>query len=162
MHAVELAGRGKRIYDPLYQSIEEAVNDVYSKISHELTKGPYAIFGHSMGGIIAYELAYKIRDNHLPEPLHIFFSGRGAPHIPDEDEEWWHHLPDDEFKEKTMALRAEILSEKSTDEDAQREVNTVIIECLGEFNAKLPKHLSEAQLAPCYQMIKSRLLALEI
>ena len=104
LHPVELAGRGKRIYDPLYQSIEEAVNDIYSKISPELKDGAYALFGHSMGGIIAYELAYKIRDNHLPEPLHVFFSGRGAPHIPDEDEEWWHNLPDDEFKEKILEL----------------------------------------------------------
>ena len=60
LRPVELAGRGRRIYDPLYQSIEEAVDDVYQLISPELAKGPYAFFGHSMGGIIAYELAYKI------------------------------------------------------------------------------------------------------
>jgi medium-chain acyl-[acyl-carrier-protein] hydrolase len=101
---VELAGRGKRIYDPLYQSIEEAVEDVYQRISPELSKGPYAIFGHSMGGIIAYEIAYRIRDNHLPAPLHLFFSGRGAPNVPDEEEEIWYNLPDDEFKEKIIEL----------------------------------------------------------
>ncbi len=104
LRTVELAGRGRRIYDPLYRSIEEAVEDVYHMISAELAKEPYAFFGHSMGGIIAYELAYKIRNNNLPEPVHIFFSGRGAPNVPDEDEEIWHTLPDDEFKEKILEL----------------------------------------------------------
>ncbi|NIM14920.1 MAG: thioesterase [Candidatus Aminicenantes bacterium] len=104
LRAVELAGRGKRIYDPPYNSIEEAVDDVFNLISEELAKGPYAFYGHSMGGIIAYELAYKIRDNNLPEPLHIFFSGRGAPNIPCEDDEMYHLLPEDEFREKIIEL----------------------------------------------------------
>ncbi len=104
LRPVELAGRGRRIYDPLYQSIEETVHDVYNMIALELTNEPYAFFGHSMGAIIAYELAYKIRENNQPEPVHIFFSGRGAPHVPDEDKEMWHTLPDDEFKEKILEL----------------------------------------------------------
>jgi medium-chain acyl-[acyl-carrier-protein] hydrolase len=104
LRAIELAGRGKRIYEPQYQSIEEMVDDVYNIISSELEHGPYAFFGHSMGGIIAYELAYKVRENQLPEPLHIFFSGRGAPHIHNEDDETYYHLPDEEFKEKILEL----------------------------------------------------------
>lgn len=105
LRAVELASRGKRIYDPPYNSIEEAVDDVFNQISGELAKGPYAFYGHSMGGIIAYELAYKIRDNNLPEPVHIFFSGRGAPNIPcEDDEEMYHLLPEDEFREKIVEL----------------------------------------------------------
>ncbi len=102
---IELAGRGRRIYDPLYASMDEAIDDVFRTIRGELEKGPYALFGHSMGGIIAYELAYKIRANHLPEPVHIFFSGRGAPNIPDDDdEEHYHLLPEAQFKEKIIEL----------------------------------------------------------
>jgi len=104
LRALELAGRGRRIYEPLYGSIHDAVKDVFQMIEGELSHGPYAIFGHSMGGIIAYELAYKIREHHLPNPLHIFFSGRGAPHIKRDDEELYYHLPDDEFKEKIIEL----------------------------------------------------------
>ncbi|MCP5053099.1 MAG: thioesterase [bacterium] len=105
LYPVELSGRGKRIYDPLYQSLEEAIEDVYNMIHVDLQTGPYAFYGHSMGGILAYELAYKIRDNNLPEPLHIFFSGRGATDIPhEEDEEMYHLLPEDEFREKIIEL----------------------------------------------------------
>lgn len=101
---VELAGRGRRIYDPLYASIEEAINDVYNSIKSDLGHHPYAFFGHSMGNMMAYELAYKIRQNHHPEPVHIFFSGRGAPDVPDEVENNYHLLPEEEFKNKIIEL----------------------------------------------------------
>jgi len=104
LNAVELSGRGKRIYGPLYNSLEEAVDDVYRMISGELEPRPYAFFGHSMGAIIAYELAYKIREMNLPPPVHIFFSGRGAPHIPGEDGDMWYNLPDEEFKQNVIDL----------------------------------------------------------
>jgi surfactin synthase thioesterase subunit len=104
LQPVELSGRGRRIYEPLYDSVEDAVNDVYSMINGQLSGIPYALYGHSMGGMIAYELAYRIRENNLTQPLHIFFSGRGAPDIPYEDEEIFHTMPEEEFKEKVLQL----------------------------------------------------------
>ncbi|MGE5342761.1 MAG: thioesterase II family protein [Candidatus Omnitrophota bacterium] len=104
LRPVELAGRGKRIYDPLYQSIDEAIDDIYQLIKNDLHKSPFAFFGHSMGGIIAYEMAIKLKANNMPEPSHIFFSGRGAPHVPSEDEEMYYILPDDQFREKILEL----------------------------------------------------------
>lgn len=103
--AVELAGRGKRIYEPLYHSIAEAVEDVYSMIKNDLNGSPFGFFGHSMGGIIAFETAQKLRRIEVPEPSFIFFSGRGAPHVSKrEDREIYHKLPHDEFKEKILGL----------------------------------------------------------
>jgi len=104
LHAVELAGRGRRIYDPLYDSIEEAVEDVYKMVSGLLDGTPYAIFGHSMGGIIAYELAQKIRNLKQPPPVHAFFSGRGAPHIPANNNKLFYKMPDEEFKKEIIEL----------------------------------------------------------
>lgn len=105
LHTVELAGRGRRIYDPLYDSMAEAVEDMYKMIGPQLTEMPYSFFGHSMGGIIAFELALKIRELKIPSPVHIFFSGRGAPHIsPAEDEKKIHGLPEEEFKKEIIEL----------------------------------------------------------
>jgi surfactin synthase thioesterase subunit len=104
MHAVELAGRGRRIYDPLYDSIEEAVDDVYNIVKGLLDETPYAIFGHSMGGIIAYELAQKISTLKQPPPDHIFFSGRGAPHVPRNNNKMFHKMPEKEFKKEIIDL----------------------------------------------------------
>lgn len=104
LQAVELSGRGRRIYDPLYDSIDEAVDDVYRMIESQLGIIPYAIYGHSLGGIIGFELVRKIRRLGRPEPVHLFISGRGAPHIPDEDEPMFHRLTEDEFKKEIMEL----------------------------------------------------------
>lgn len=104
--AVELAGRGKRIYDLLYNSIDEAVDDVYKIIKNDLNGSSlFGFFGHSMGGIIAFELAHKLRKKNLQQPSVIFFSGRGAPHVPRrEDKEIYHKLPEDEFRKKILDL----------------------------------------------------------
>ena len=104
LNAVELAGRGKRIYDPQYDDLDHAVEDVFGIIKDKLDEAPYALFGHSMGGVIAYELAQKIRALQCNQPAHMFFSGRGAPHIAAEDSDPYWHLPDHEFKEKILEL----------------------------------------------------------
>jgi surfactin synthase thioesterase subunit len=96
LRPIELPGRGKRIREPLYHSIEEAIDGLYDMISQELDNTAYAFFGHSMGTILAYELIRKIKDNHHQEPVHMFFSGRFPPFIHD-DREWLHTLPDDQF-----------------------------------------------------------------
>lgn len=105
LQPVELAGRGKRIYEPHYQDIGEAIDDVFHIVKDQVKVFRYALFGHSLGALIAFELAMKLRALNLPAPEHIFFSGRGAPHIPrSKDRKIYHKLPDDEFKESIMEL----------------------------------------------------------
>lgn len=99
---VELAGRGRRFSSPNYSSMEEAVEDVYNSIKHNLDDVPYALFGHSMGSIIAFELYYRIKRLKHKGPVHIFFSGRGAPKNHSLDRKVIYHLPDDEFLKEVM------------------------------------------------------------
>jgi surfactin synthase thioesterase subunit len=101
---IELAARGRRMREPNYNSIDDAVDDVFNIIKDELTQAPYALFGHSMGSMIAFELAYKIRDNNLPMPVHIIFSGRAAPHISREGKRKLHHLSDEQFKKDLLEM----------------------------------------------------------
>lgn len=96
LRPIELAGRGTRFNEPLYSCAEEAVNDLYNKISGELDKHPFAVYGHSMGTILAYELVRKIAVQTQKEPVHVFFSGRYPPFIEVEDKNV-HTLPDKEF-----------------------------------------------------------------
>jgi len=104
LHAVELAGRGSRIYERFYESISEAVEDVYGGIHKQLCEGPYAFFGHSMGSIIVYELTQRILHNGLSAPMHLFFSGRGAPDVIDKDEKIFHTMPVDVFRKEVLEL----------------------------------------------------------
>jgi medium-chain acyl-[acyl-carrier-protein] hydrolase len=43
---------------------------------------PYALFGHSMGALISFELARELRRRGFAAPRRLFLSGRGAPHVP--------------------------------------------------------------------------------
>ena len=96
--AVELAGHGRRLRDPCYDSIDEAVEDVLSTMEKDIREGPYALFGHGMGSLIAFELAHRIRKANLPGPVHIIFSGRVAPQVPRDRQKEIHRLPEEEFK----------------------------------------------------------------
>lgn len=102
LYAVELRGRGSRINELLYNNIEEAVDDIFNYIKGEIEE-EYAIFGHSMGSILAYELYYKILDEKLDKPKHIFFSGQKSPNIARDDEKL-SELGDEEFIDKVISL----------------------------------------------------------
>lgn len=104
LRLVELAGRGKRIDEPFYSDWTEMIEDIFSLIKEEITHSPYAFFGHSMGAQIAYELVHKIRVNRLPHPVHVFFSGRGAPHVKRKDEKIYHLMGKNEFMEELEKL----------------------------------------------------------
>jgi surfactin synthase thioesterase subunit len=98
LRPLELAGRGKRISEPYYQSAEEAAEDVLQMIRFELADLPYAFYGHSMGALFAYLTTQKIRKMRYPGPVHIFFSGRVAPHIFRDDKPLYYTLPEDECR----------------------------------------------------------------
>jgi medium-chain acyl-[acyl-carrier-protein] hydrolase len=73
---------------------------------------PFAFFGHSMGALIAFELARKLRRSRGPAPLRLFLSGRRAPHLPPSRRPI-HHLPEAEFRQEVRLLEGtpeEVLS----------------------------------------------------
>lgn len=82
---LELPGRGKRIREPLLTNLEAMVDDVFQQIQSDLNGISYAIYGHSMGAILGYLLTKRILNAGKPAPLHLFFSGREAPSVVDND-----------------------------------------------------------------------------
>jgi medium-chain acyl-[acyl-carrier-protein] hydrolase len=101
---VELAGRGRRIQDALYADVPEMIDDVFRIVTDELDNTPYALFGHSMGGMISFHLAQKLAEHRLPPPVHVFFSGRGAPNRKRPDKKVYHLMDDDQFRSEVMEL----------------------------------------------------------
>lgn len=104
LRPVELAGRGRRIGESLYNDLNDALEDVFGLIHQEIRESPYMLFGHSMGAMIAYELAQKIRQQGLPDPVHLFFSGKGALHVERTDEQKYHLLDEKTFKKEVIKL----------------------------------------------------------
>jgi surfactin synthase thioesterase subunit len=54
--------------------------------------------------MLAYGLVQKVKQVGLPQPAHIFFSGKGALHIERAGKIKYHLLGDEEFKEKVLEL----------------------------------------------------------
>ena len=91
---IELSGRGERHKSAFYQTFDEAVADVFKNIKNGINTTPYALLGHNMGGLIAYELYFKIKEAGLPLPFHIFLSGLRPPHLKSKNIS---NLPEPEF-----------------------------------------------------------------
>jgi medium-chain acyl-[acyl-carrier-protein] hydrolase len=64
---------------------------------------PFALFGHSMGALVSFELSRQLRTRYGLIPTHLFISGRRAPQIPDNDPPV-HTLPEAEFMEELRSL----------------------------------------------------------
>ncbi len=75
---LELPGRGMRMNEPLQTDIVQLANRLADEISVELDK-PYAIFGHSLGALLSFELAHVLRARGLPAPLALFTSASAGP-----------------------------------------------------------------------------------
>lgn len=101
--AVEYAGRGKRFSEPLCPNLEETIDDLCSIIEKEIDETPYCIFGHSMGALVGYELYHRLKEKKLSLPVHMFLSGKGAPHFPHKDR-IIHNLSDADFKDELLKL----------------------------------------------------------
>jgi len=92
---IELAGRGSRFEEAPYRDLDRLVRDLAEEL-RPLLNTPTAIFGHSMGALLAYRLTLYLRDAKLPGPVQLFVSGRRAPHLPRAGADL-HELPDPEL-----------------------------------------------------------------
>lgn len=95
--ALQLPGRGNRLAEPLFSSLAPLLEAVAQALIPYLDK-PFAFFGHSMGAILGFELASKLRSDRGIEPMHLFVSGRRAPQIQDTGPITY-NLPEPEFIE---------------------------------------------------------------
>lgn len=86
LYPIELSGHGRRISAPLYNCLEDAVEDITKFIVTNLNEHDnYMIFGHSMGSILNFEVIHRLTElNKDGGLLHAFFSGRKPPQNNDE------------------------------------------------------------------------------
>jgi medium-chain acyl-[acyl-carrier-protein] hydrolase len=99
---IEIPGRGTRMGEKPFKSMKPLVEAIDAAINDHLDK-PFALFGHSMGAIVGFELIHRIFSMRRVRPAHLFFSGRKAPHIV-HPAVASSSLPDNEFVEKLRRL----------------------------------------------------------
>jgi len=78
---LQLPGREARFSEPPLTTLDAALADLLRAARPE-TSRPFALFGHSMGALLAFELAYRLREITARDPVHFFVSACRAPHFP--------------------------------------------------------------------------------
>lgn len=76
--AVQPPGREEQLSEPAYNRFQALVGALVTAIRPILTP-PYAFFGHSMGALVAFEVARQLRRLGYLSPIHLIVSGRRAP-----------------------------------------------------------------------------------
>lgn len=107
---VQIPGREERLNESCYTRLFDLVENMAESLFQFLDK-PYAFFGHSLGTMIAFQLARHLREKRLSQPVHLFASGRRAPQIPDSEPRIY-DLPKQEFIEalyQRNLIREEII-----------------------------------------------------
>ena len=108
---IHYPGRGSRFNESPIKELSVLVQGINHAILPLLDK-PFIFFGHSMGGMIAFELARQLRQQNLPQPQTLFISACGAPQLPDPNHPL-HPLPDSEFiksLQKLNGLPADVIN----------------------------------------------------
>ena len=111
---VQLPGRGGRFREPPIRQAQELLSAAADGLRPLLDR-PFAFFGHSMGALLAFELAREFRRRGWPGPMLLAPSGHQAPPRPD-PEPPCAHLPDAEFLEEVQrrydGIPAEVLADE--------------------------------------------------
>jgi surfactin synthase thioesterase subunit len=93
--AAQPRGRGSRFYEKPHPSVDEMVQD-YLQILRAHLDLPFAFYGHSLGGLLAFRLIQQLAAEGLPLPTH-FFVGACAPPVVGLTHSPISHLPDEGF-----------------------------------------------------------------
>ncbi|WP_405939248.1 alpha/beta fold hydrolase [Streptomyces sp. NBC_00726] len=89
---VQYPGRHDRFGEPPAERAEQIVGAVLRELPDPADR-PLALFGHSMGALLAFETARMLQDLGRP-PAALFVSGRGGPSLP-LPARWSEELSDD-------------------------------------------------------------------
>ncbi|MCY1137655.1 lantibiotic dehydratase [Actinoplanes sp. Pm04-4] len=93
-----LPGREARITEPPQFTSDDVVEAIRAKVD-----GPFALYGHSMGGLLAFEVTRALRSRNDPLPEKVYLGGTRPPLAP-KGVAAIAGLPDDAFLARLAAL----------------------------------------------------------
>ena len=99
---LHLPGHGKRFSEPASRNLHWIVTTLADELGSEIHE-PFAVFGHSMGAFVGFELAREIKKRHGIEPVHLVVAGVCAPHLY-QCKALTYNLPDDKLIEEVRRL----------------------------------------------------------
>lgn len=81
LRAVETPGHGTRLRERPFTNIVLLANAVVRAL-RPLWEHPFALFGYSVGSLLAFEVARLLRQQGLPAPVHLLCAAYRAPTLP--------------------------------------------------------------------------------
>jgi medium-chain acyl-[acyl-carrier-protein] hydrolase len=112
--SVYLPGRERRFVEPGITRMDTLVRLISTELAPYL-KEPFALFGHSMGALISFELCRLIRRDRGTQPVHLFVSGYQAPQLQDPEPSYY-NFPEPLFLDRLSRLNG---TPKDVLEDAE-------------------------------------------
>lgn len=76
--AVRAPGRESRFREPAIETMDELVGAAHEGLAPLLVP-PFALFGHCLGALVAFELTRRLHRAGADLPSHLFVSAQGAP-----------------------------------------------------------------------------------
>lgn len=76
---VQPPGREARLRDAPHERMDSLVAELASVLAEATGSRPYAVYGHSLGALVAFETLREIRRRGGEEPVRLFVSGCVAP-----------------------------------------------------------------------------------
>ena len=80
VYPVQPPGRENRLREPTFTAMGPLVEAAAKALRPHL-RPPFALFGHSLGALVAFELAHRLRWEGAPAPSCLFASGCRAPQL---------------------------------------------------------------------------------
>ena len=111
--SMQLPGRDNRFQEDFASNMEEVIEELSSNIESFCDK-PFVFFGHSLGALIAFELARELQKKNITNLKHLIVSGCDAPQIPLKRKKLYDLSDDDLIEEiqKFNGMPKEILAER--------------------------------------------------
>jgi surfactin synthase thioesterase subunit len=78
--AVQLPGRGARCFEAPCRDLDSIVSEISAAIEDDVD-GPFAFYGHSLGGLVAFEVARCLQARGSSAPCVMFISGCDPPQV---------------------------------------------------------------------------------
>ena len=76
---VNLPGRGARFDEQPYTDLRQLVDALVDEVGFD---PPFVLFGHSLGALVAYEVAQELRRRDGMRPARLVLSAYPPPHVP--------------------------------------------------------------------------------
>ncbi|GAC1352807.1 MAG: alpha/beta fold hydrolase [Polyangiales bacterium] len=135
---VELPGRARRFSEAPVEKLSDLIEPIASALEPHVG-GSFALFGHSMGALIAFEVARSLRDRGRL-PSHLFVAGMGGPREKSTDRDL-RSLDDADFAEAVREINgtpSEVL--------ADQELSAIFLRILRADFTAVETHTCQASL----------------